>query len=44
MNLYYIKCSRFTNNNNNMETKHEIDERTNLHSFYIDEEDWRIKN
>ena len=32
MNLYCFKCSKFTNNNNNIKITHEIDRKNNPYS------------
>ena len=36
MNLYCIKCSKFTNNNTNIKIKYEIEGKTNLYSHCIE--------
>ena len=36
MNLYCFKCSKFTNNNNNIKITHEIDRKNNPYSHCIE--------
>ena len=36
MNLYCIKCSKFTNKNNNIKIKCEIDRKINLYFYCIE--------